>query len=111
MPKARVVYKQGVSDPEKAHCSIKDAIDVAAEVYGEYVQEMVVTSLNDSKHRVGSFHYQDKAVDIRTKNLPNRESKRLVQKKIMGRLGKEYDVILEDPDGPNSHIHIEHDPD
>ena len=108
---AKISYKPEVSDPKLAHPKIREAIEIAASIWGEWVKEMVVTSLNDGKHRVGSFHYKNQAVDIRTKNLPSTEAKKLATKKLTGRLGLDYDVILESLGGMNEHLHCEYDPD
>lgn len=111
MPKATIRYKPEVSDPKLADPKIREAIETAAEVWGEWVKELWVTSLNDGKHRVGSFHYQNKAVDLRTKNLPSTEAKRLAVKKLAGRLGSDYKVILEFLGGVNEHCHCQYEGD
>lgn len=72
-------------------------------------KEMVITSANDGVHRQGSKHYQNLAVDIRTKHLSN-ELKQTLLNLLRHELGSDYDVILEDLGGVNEHIHIEYDP-
>lgn len=111
MQPAKIVYKPGTSSPANLHDSMEQALKIAAAVWGEWVQEMVVTSLNDGTHRVGSLHYSNKAADIRTKNLPTTEAKRLAVKKLASRLGRDYDVILEGLGTANEHCHCEYDPD
>jgi hypothetical protein len=63
---------------------------------------MTITSANDGIHKKGSKHYENNAIDIRTRDMINRT---LTQKQIAYTLGKDYDVILE-----SDHIHIEYDP-
>lgn len=45
---------------------------------GELGFDIVVTSLNDSKHRVGSYHYRGKASDLRVWNLTQYQCSKLV---------------------------------
>jgi RHS repeat-associated protein len=73
--------------------------------------EGIITSGNDSKHKKGSLHYQDNAIDIRGNNVPDEVMSRIVED-IAWELGPDYDVIPEFyPNDPlNDHIHIEYDP-
>lgn len=70
---------------------------------------MYVTSGNDKVHRPDSKHYEDKALDFRTKHLST-EDKHAWKRAIKQRLGRDYDVILEFEGGDNEHLHIEFDP-
>lgn len=85
------------------------AVIIIQEVYRENnVKDMMVTSICDGEHMAGSFHYKGLAVDIRTKGTGI--SRRLfegVRKALPANL---YDVILEDKDGLNEHLHVEYDP-
>jgi hypothetical protein len=68
-----------------------------------------ITSANDGVHQKGSFHYVDRALDFRTHHLTHDQKHAwLAATKI--RLGSEYDVLLEDEDKPNEHMHAEWDP-
>ena len=111
MQPAKIVYKPGTSSPTNLHESMEQALKIAAAVWGEWVQEMVVTSMNDGTHRVGSLHYSNKAADIRTKNLPTTEAKRLAVKKLASRLGRDYVVILESLGGVQEHCHVQYNDD
>lgn len=62
---ATIQSKPGVSPLSLAHEKIVAAVKVAAEITPLPV--LVINSLNDSTHRVGSFHYKNKAVDLQTK--------------------------------------------
>lgn len=81
------------------------AILTAYDVYRNYDIDFIITSLNDSTHSQKSLHYADRAVDIRTKNIPESIGAYTIVKEIQDRLNKHYDVILE-----NTHIHIEFQP-
>jgi hypothetical protein len=69
---------------------------------------ITVTSGNDSTHKVGSKHYSDEALDIRTKDLTKME-KHALATAVKARLGLDYDVILESEGKANEHLHIEFD--
>ena len=77
------------------------AIFVAERLYNEQAQALVVTSITDGQHKVGSMHYAGRAVDLR---LPTTPAARMIEQ-LAGRLGADYDVILE-----ADHIHVEYDP-
>lgn len=71
-------------------------------------QDIVVTSGNDSKHKKGSKHYSDEALDFRTKTL-TKEQKHELTSAVRSRLGSDYDVILESEGKTNEHLHVEYD--
>lgn len=64
---------------------------------------LYITSGTDGKHRVGSKHYSHEALDLRRSNIPSKLLDTVLVQ-LRGRLGGDYDVILED-----DHIHIEWD--
>lgn len=72
--------------------------------------ECVITSVNDSRHSVASWHYKGRAFDVRTKfaALDGLEMELLTE--IREALGEEFDVVLEAVGTDNEHIHVEHDP-
>ncbi len=87
------------------------AIGVAGDVWPEHgADEAVVTSLNDGRHRATSLHYAGAATDLRIKNLPHPEAKRSAAAELGRRLGRHFDVVLEDLGGPNEHCHVEFQP-
>lgn len=83
------------------------AIQVANELWGEHATELVITSVNDGRHSLTSLHYAFEAVDLRSRTLPDA---RAVRDELKRRLRIDYDVVVEDEDGPNAHIHVEHQP-
>jgi hypothetical protein len=71
--------------------------------------DMLVTSGNDKVHAKGSKHYTDEALDFRTHHLTTTD-KQALKAALKARLGRDFDVIIEDENGPNEHMHAEHDP-
>lgn len=71
----------------------------------------VITSGNDSRHRSGSLHYSNQALDFRGNNITDAQG-RLLAAEVQRRLGFDYDVIFEIfPNNPaNDHLHVEFDP-
>jgi len=99
----------------KAGVKLKDlqpqmliALMLIEQEYDKFGTTTVVTSGNDSTHKVGSKHYEGKALDFRTKNLGL--ASQLVQavKVKLNPLG--YDVLHESIGTPNEHMHVEYDP-
>lgn len=78
-------------------------------VFSNHGVECIITSANDKTHMLGSLHYKDRAIDLRSHDIPN-GSEEVVVNEIREAVGFDYDVILEDRDTPNEHIHIEFDP-
>lgn len=81
------------------------AADICRSVYewfGEY--DCTITSCTEGKHKRASAHYSGRAIDIRTRHIPESEWADLVEA-LRENLGPEFDVILE-----ADHIHVEWDP-
>jgi hypothetical protein len=68
-----------------------------------------ITSANDGEHSDGSLHFDNRAFDIRIKNIIAGTEFPLAARgwaeRMRVALGDDYDVILED-----DHIHVEYDP-
>jgi hypothetical protein len=84
-------------------------VAIAAEVFERAGSDLIITSGTDGAHRPGSFHYSGEAVDLRSHHLPD-EIKSSVLVDLARALGPDWDVILEHPDGPAEHYHLEYDP-
>ena len=86
---------------------IAKIVQVARETAPQLTDDTVwITSANDSKHMVGSLHYENKAFDIRTRNIINKEKFAPKWTEAMQReLGGDYDVVWE-----RTHLHVEYDP-
>lgn len=68
--------------------------------------DITVTSINDSRHMVGSQHYRNTAVDIRTNDRPA-SMDAMMAARLRQILGPAYTVLYESPGTPNEHIHIQ----
>jgi hypothetical protein len=83
-------------------------VEIAWEDMG--FEEAVITSTFEGNHGVSSFHYQNKAYDLRLPcNAEEKKDKlvRLLKKYFvngLGEIGKYFDVVLE-----SNHIHVEYD--
>lgn len=86
------------------------AITVANDIYRMFGQSVVVTSVNDSTHKPGSFHYRGGAVDLRIKHIPHADREKLVTmlRRTLSPVG--FDVLWEAKGTDNEHIHVEFDP-
>lgn len=71
------------------------------------VENIVITSVNDSGHSKHSRHYTDEAIDIRTRNFPKAVARQRFQTALRRSLGKQFTVLFESPNTPNQHIHIQ----
>ena len=70
----------------------------------EGVNECWITSVNDSTHMATSKHYDGRAVDLRTHNVPNPET---VANILRGALGPQFTVLYEGAGTSNAHIHVQ----
>ena len=91
------------------------ALIVFESVYSElgfHHTEVVITSGSEPTevHMPDSLHYKERAVDIRSRNLPSDDAKQAVLAEVRRRVGKDYDVILEGLGKPYEHFHVEFDP-
>lgn len=71
------------------------------------VNEVVITSANDSTHAPTSRHYANEAVDARTRNFPDEAAKLRFADALRRELGPAFTVLYEDPTGPNQHLHCQ----
>lgn len=97
--------KTGV-DPVALAPQLLLALYVADGIWRELGEELVVTSLNDSKHSHTSLHYAGMAADLRTRYFSpaqvNNAAARL--REALG-TNPSYDVVVE-----SDHIHLEYQP-
>ena len=80
------------------------AIVVAEGIYRSRETDLVLTSVNDSRHSRASLHWSGNAVDIRTRELDPDHIEEIGEE-IRQSLTSEYDVVVE-----SDHIHIEFQP-
>lgn len=70
--------------------------------------DFVITSANDStSHSAKSKHYEDKALDIRSKNFSTKSSKMFFISRLQEFLGPSFTIILENDGKVNEHFHIQ----
>jgi hypothetical protein len=82
-------------------------INVANEL--GWTKDMVITSGNDSGHSKLSWHYEGRALDIRTHHLTLPQKTALINA-LRAKLGPNYDIILESLGLANEHLHLEYQP-
>jgi len=80
------------------------AVTICDGVMTKYGVECVLTSVTDSKHGRGSFHYLGFAFDLRSRDLTSNERNQVLLD-LKDALGPEFDVVLE-----SDHFHIEWNP-
>lgn len=89
----------------KVGLEIGYAIGIAESIYRKQGEQLVVTSLNDSKHHQGSLHYAGMAVDLRTRNLSAVKLLTVFDELRALLEPQGFDVVQE-----TDHIHIEFQP-
>lgn len=96
--------KIGVSDITKALLPVMFALYECQEIYKKHNRPLVITSLEEGTHKLGSLHYVGLAVDLRIRHLPNPREVYNDIKEVLADIDERYQVILK-----NTHIHIEYD--
>lgn len=89
---------------------IQQMLGIVAPLYEKAGHACHVTSGCDRTHSVKSLHYQNRALDFRTKHLPPAIKGPLVADIRAALIGLGYDILLENPGTSNEHLHIEWDP-
>ena len=79
-------------------------LDKVGPVYALHGYKCVVTAGRDGKHMEGSKHYDDHALDFRTRDIKQVDLNPILWE-IRQQLGNHYDVVLE-----TTHLHLEWDP-
>lgn len=94
-----------------AACNVFSEMAAAFQpIFADYPRELWITAGIDGKHSANSRHYSGNALDLRSKAFPSVALKQEFTKRLSKRLGPDYQVILEDLNGPNEHVHAEYDP-
>ena len=73
----------------------------------EQPANLVITSANDSLHKIDSKHYKNQALDLRSKSFKNEEDKAKFMAVLKRELGPKFTVIYEYPGEVNEHFHIQ----
>lgn len=69
--------------------------------------ELVITSINDSKHSENSRHYTNEAIDLRSHNFKSIEDKEFFRVRLESFLGPKFTVLLENVGDSTEHFHIQ----
>ena len=83
------------------------------EVYLQFAKQGFdcwITSATDGVHKRDSLHKRGLAIDFRTKHVPRNKMQK-IHGAIKQHLSPQYDVLWEDVNGVNEHLHVEYDPD
>ncbi|HYF56323.1 MAG TPA: hypothetical protein VEA41_18865 [Salinarimonas sp.] len=102
-------FKDGVPF-ENLHPRITDEVFPLLErLYSELGVDCWITATSNGQHKPKSLHFANpcRAIDVRTRNLPRESDKTTIRAKLAHMLGSDYDVLYENPGGPNQHLHIE----
>jgi hypothetical protein len=102
-------YKAGV-DERTGKREIWFALGVAYALMRDLGKDLTITSLDDGLHGEHSKHYEEEAVDIRTKHLLPSEKAIFASKlnELLNPLG--FDCVFEKPGQTGEHEHVEFDP-
>lgn len=82
---------------------------IICEIFSAHNLAPIITSCTDGTHSTNSLHYVGRAIDIRSNHIPQ-PLKQQILATLKQYLDEQFDVILEDLNGPNEHFHIEFDP-
>lgn len=102
-----------VKDDSVKISQLKPALFHAANVYWQLRLEygvklpVTITSGNDGRHSYGSKHWSNDAIDLRSKDIEDVTTKRVIVQSLKEYLGLDFDVILEYEGEANEHIHVE----
>lgn len=80
------------------------ALQIIEGAFRDAGYDCTLTCCTDGKHSIGSLHYVGCALDLRISTIPV-EKRELLRKEMAGRLGNEFDVVLE-----GDHFHVEFQP-
>lgn len=70
-------------------------------------EHLVITSINDGKHKDDSKHYKNQALDLRSKSFKTEEMKADFMTVLKRELGPKFTIIYEYPGMTNEHFHIQ----
>lgn len=100
------VYKDDKVSRKTIMPEVALALTVVQKIYSSNHKQMIITSTYEGKHKSGSLHYIGYAVDLRIRNLEEKEKKIIVEtiKKDLYIVSKKYQVVLH-----KTHLHIEYD--
>lgn len=83
---------------------------VLERIFSSYGYDTVVTEATGGTHKDGSLHYKGLALDIRSKHIPDKDTKFSILEDAKELLTRDFDIILEAFGTESEHYHIEYDP-
>ena len=83
---------------------------VLEDVLDKYGYDTVITEATGGSHMEESLHYKGLALDIRSKHIVLKDTKTKIMLEVKLALQDDYDFLLENPNSPNEHFHLEFDP-
>jgi hypothetical protein len=86
------------------------ALGIAKGLYDALGVDLVITSLQEGQHKIGSLHGRGQAVDIRVHDMSEVQKQSVVHSLVQNLYQYGYDILLEHSGQANEHIHIEYDP-
>ena len=102
MPNKPVLLVKGGVEPRSLYIAA-----AAANVASELGLTATITSGRDGVHKVNSLHYEDAALDLRSRDMTFGQRQAFITR-LRQRLGRAYQVI--DEHQTKVHIHVEYDP-
>jgi hypothetical protein len=100
-----VIFKDGVRVKRLTPALLRLLV-VVEQADRQFDEDMVITSVNDSRHAETSAHYRDEALDLRCNDRPRHVDLELCRF-LEGTLGPRFLVLYEGKDTPNEHIHLQ----
>ena len=70
-------------------------------------ENLIITSINDGRHKADSKHYKNQALDLRSKNFKDEIDKYEFMSQLKAELGPKFTVIYEYPGDANEHFHVQ----
>src|SRR3990167_10939923 len=105
-----ILFKDNVRF-KKLTPELKHIIDVLYDLNEQripnYPEDWIVTSINDSEHKIDSKHYKNKALDLRSKNFSSSNIKHEFKHMLSFKLEDKFTVLLESEGLDNEHFHIQ----
>lgn len=97
-------FKKGV-EFDSMHSALLAILPEVDEIFLKRAgRRAIITSAREGKHKVGSKHYQGRAIDLRTRDLTGPTVQEIVAD-LKRRFDDFFDIVLE-----STHIHLEYDP-
>jgi hypothetical protein len=94
---------------DNLHPVIWTALPMIEVIFDHLEKDVIITSARDGIHSTNSLHYAGRAIDLRSHHLSS-SYKQLILIQLKITLGRDWDVLLENPGTSNEHYHLEFQP-